>query len=96
MGPVILHIVQYLINETLIFLNLYANIFFVKELEMSIETINNWPLATVCFPKGNIPQKESISHLSLSNNQGPTIKKNDIDAEPHNIWEKGTFIDLYI
>ncbi|HUU39960.1 MAG TPA: hypothetical protein VMW42_03370 [Desulfatiglandales bacterium] len=62
---------------------------------MTIETIKNWPLMTVCFPKGNTLQQESISHLPLRDPQDSVIRDNNIGAVSRNLWEKGMFIDLY-
>ena len=66
-----------------------------EESGMSIETIKNWLLTVTCLPKGNIPQKESISHLSLSDGQNSVIRSDSVDVESNTMWEKGMFIDLY-
>jgi hypothetical protein len=67
-----------------------------KESKMTIETVKNWPLMPVCFPKGNTLQQESISHLPLKDTQDSVILGNNTDAVSRNFWERGMFIDLYI
>jgi len=67
-----------------------------KELRMSIEIDNNFPLMAISLPKLNTLQKESTSDLPSKNSQNSVILNNMIEPEPNNFWEKGTFIDLYI
>jgi len=67
-----------------------------KELRMSIEIDNNFPLMAISLPKLNTLQKESTSDLPSKNSQNSVILNNMIEPEPNNFWEKGIFIDLYI
>jgi hypothetical protein len=67
----------------------------VEEIGMSIETVKNWPVTAVCLPKGNVPQVESVSHLSVSDRRDSDVLGNSKDPRPDTMWEKGTFIDLY-
>jgi len=67
-----------------------------KEIRMSIEIDNNFPLMAISIPKANALQKESTSGLPSKNPQDSIILDNMIEPEPNNFWEKGTFIDLYI
>jgi len=67
-----------------------------KEIRMSIEIDNNFPLMAIPIPKANALQKESTSYLPSKKPQDSIILDNMIEPEPNNFWEKGTFIDLYI
>ena len=67
-----------------------------KEIKMSIEIDNNFPLMAISLPKLNTLQKKSTSDLPSKNSQNSVILNNMIEPEPNNFWEKGTFIDLYI
>jgi len=67
-----------------------------KELRMSIEIDNAFPLMPIALPKVNTLQKESTSDLPSKNPQNSVILNNILEPEPNNLWEKGTFVDLYI
>jgi len=67
-----------------------------KEIKMSIEIDNAFPLMAIALPKVNTLQKESIPDLPSKNPHDSIILDNMIEPEPNNFWEKGTFVDLYI
>ena len=67
-----------------------------KELRMSIEIDNTFPLMRIALSKVNTLQKESTSNLPSKNPQNSVVLNNMIEPEPNTFWEKGTFVDLYI
>jgi len=67
-----------------------------REIIMSIEIDNNFPLMAIPIPKANALQKELTSDLPSKNPQDSAIPVTRIEPDPNRFWEKGIFIDLYI
>lgn len=63
---------------------------------MTIDAANNWPLALVPLPREKVLQAELATPISVQNHQNPATLNNVSEIESNELWEKGTFVDLYV
>jgi hypothetical protein len=63
---------------------------------MNIEVANNWPLALVPLPREKTLQNDFAVPISTQNHQSHAILNRVSEIESNRVWEKGSFIDIYI
>ena len=63
---------------------------------MALKVDHHWPLTIIKPIQKNTLQKELVSNFSPQNKKQPLIIENLSDREGGTVWEKGTFVDVYI
>ena len=63
---------------------------------MAIKVDNHWPLTVVKPVRESALRKELVSKFPSQNIKEPTTRENLPGRKAGALWEKGTFVDVYI